>query len=80
VNRTAPSLARRRRAFWFAPAFVGVCLIVCGTLVIVFPRFLELMVAGGFIFAGLALLGVAMQMKSRVTFRRVDIDGGGPLG
>lgn len=67
---------RRRRAFWFAPLTAGVALILMGVLIYVYPALLAYIVSFAFVFAGLTLLVVGLQMKSRIVYRRVDFSSG----
>lgn len=74
VRRSAG--ARGRRAFWFAPLTAGVALILMGVLIYLYPSILVYTVSFGLVFAGLTLLVVGLQMKSRIIYRRVDLSSG----
>jgi hypothetical protein len=65
---------------WLAPALFGVVLILFGVLIFVFPDLLSFIVAAVLIFAGFSLLGLAWNMRGRVTYRRMDGRGPGPFG
>jgi uncharacterized membrane protein HdeD (DUF308 family) len=52
----------------FAPAFLGIVLILIGVLLFVWPALLSFVVASIFVAAGVSVLGFAWQ----VTYRRVD--------
>jgi len=68
-----PNLA----GIWLAPAFFGVVLILFGVLIFVYPELLSFIVAAVLIFAGFSLLGLAWNMRTRVTYRRMDDRGSG---
>lgn len=57
---------------WIPPAMLGLMLVLVGVLIIVMPQLLAYFVATAFIMAGVGMLGIAMQMRTRVTFRRID--------
>jgi hypothetical protein len=70
--------ARLRRGFWFAPAALGLVLIAMGLLIFYNPLLLAYVVAGTFVFGGVVLLSLAMQMRSRVSYHRIDSAFRGP--
>ncbi len=53
-------------------AFFGLFLIIFGILIIVFEQFLQLLVGGAFIFAGVGALVMGLRFKQAVTYRRID--------
>lgn len=57
---------------WIPPAMLGVMLISLGVLIIVMPQLLAYFVAAAFIMAGLGMVGIATQMRMRVSYRRID--------
>lgn len=70
---------------WLTPALAGVALILIGLLIIKYPVLLEYFVGGMFMLAGGALLSIALRMRRRVTYRRMDgsipgDDERGPFG
>lgn len=58
--------------FWLAPALLGLILIVLGVLIFRFPILVQYFVAAVFVMTGIGLLGTALQMRTRVSIRRVD--------
>ncbi|MFQ5806688.1 MAG: DUF3096 domain-containing protein [Phycisphaerae bacterium] len=62
---------------WLAPALFGLVLILFGVLIFVFPDLLSFIVAAVLIFAGFSLLGLAWNMRVRVTYRRKGDRGSG---
>lgn len=75
-SRRRRAASRRRRAFWFAPLTAGIAMIVMGVLIYVYPALLAYIVSLVFIFAGITLLVVGMQMRARIEYRRVDFTSG----
>jgi hypothetical protein len=78
-SQSASSAVRRilyndSPGFWLAPALLGVALILMGFLIVRFPELLAYAVAGIFVFLGIWLLGLAWQLRTRVTIRRLDED------
>lgn len=65
-------MRRMRRGFWFAPAAFGLVLMGMGLLIFFRPQLLAYMVALTFVTAGFVMLVLAIQMKTRITYRRVD--------
>ena len=57
---------------WLPPLMLGTMLILIGTLIIVMPQLLAYFVASAFILAGLGMLLVAAQMRTRIVIRRID--------
>jgi len=70
--------ARFRRGFWFAPAALGLVLIGLGLLIFWNPFLLAYVVACTFVFGGLVLLSLALQMRSRISYHRIDTVFRGP--
>jgi uncharacterized membrane protein HdeD (DUF308 family) len=70
--------ARLRRAFWFAPAALGLVLIGLGLLIFYNPLMLAYVVASSFVFGGFVFLTLAMQMRSRISYHRIDTVFRGP--
>ena len=70
--------ARLRRGFWFAPAALGLILIALGLLIFYNPFLLAYVVACTFVFGGVVLLSLAMQMRSRISYHRIDSVFRGP--
>lgn len=66
---------RMRRGFWFAPAAAGLLLITMGVLIWFQPQLLAYFVAGAFVFGGVVLLSVGLNMRTRVVYRRIDLHG-----
>lgn len=66
------STKRMRRGFWFAPAAFGLVLMGMGLLIFLRPELLAYMVALTFVTAGFVMLVLAIQMRTRITYRRVD--------
>ncbi len=56
----------------FAPAFLGIVLILIGVLLFVWPALLSFVVASIFVAAGVSVLGFAWRTRRQVTYRRVD--------
>lgn len=59
---------------WYAPAALGVMLIVAGLLIFARPELLAYIVASGLIFAGVSALALAWRSKWVVTYRRFGRD------
>ena len=70
--------ARLRRGFWFAPAALGLVLIALGLLIFYRPYLLNYVVACTFVVGGIVLLSLAMQMRSRISYHRIDSAFRGP--
>ena len=63
---------------WIGPAILGALLVGFGVLILVKPAILFYLIAGMFIMAGLALIGMAFSLgarKSNVSYRRIDEAG-----
>lgn len=69
---------RLRRGFWFAPAALGLVLIGLGLLIFYNPFMLAYVVASSFVFGGFVFLTLAMQMRSRISYHRIDTVFRGP--
>lgn len=54
------------------PAICGAVLVLIGLLIYMYPRLLELAVAGLFVGAGVSMMGVAWKMRPRVRYRRLN--------
>lgn len=70
--RRCVAAPRLRRGFWFAPLAAGLMLVFLGLLIYWRPQVLALIVSFVFIFAGLTLVTVGWQMKSRIVYRKVE--------
>ncbi|MBU0640722.1 MAG: hypothetical protein KKB50_17805 [Planctomycetes bacterium] len=68
------------QGFWLTPAIFGAALIAAGVLIYLNPNLLAYFVAGLFVLGGVAMLGVAWQMRGRVTYRRFDEHRNAPDG
>lgn len=51
---------------------LGLMAVLVGVLIIIMPQRLAYFVATAFIMAGVGMAGVTMQMRMRVTHRRID--------
>ena len=60
------------RSFWLAPALLGLLLIALGVVLYLNPLLLAYFIAGLFVLAGCALLGVAWRIRRRVSYHRLD--------
>ncbi len=57
---------------WYAPAALGVMLIVAGLLIFARPELLAYIVACGLIFAGVSALALGLASKWVVTYRKAE--------
>lgn len=61
-----------RAAPWIAPALLGLCLILIGLLLFVWPELLAFVVAAVFVSAGVGVLGFAWRVRRQVTWQRTS--------
>lgn len=59
---------------WFAPAALGILLILAGLMIFVQPQLLAYIVATGLILAGVSALALAWRSKWVISYRRVQRD------
>lgn len=59
---------------WYAPAALGVLLIIAGVLIFRRPELLAYIVASGLILAGVSALALAWRSKWFITYRRFGND------
>lgn len=57
---------------WFAPALLGLLLIVFGVLILIAPWILNYIIAGMFIFCGATMIGIAWNARRAVVYSRID--------
>lgn len=55
-------------------ALLGVLLVLIGVLIWILPNLLAYVIAGFFVFLGLALILFSWQMRGRVVYRRLDAE------
>lgn len=58
--------------FWLAPVLLGLMLIGLGVAIWIDPRLLSCAVAFVLVSTGAMLVGTGLQMRTRVTYRRMD--------
>ncbi|MBL8878298.1 MAG: hypothetical protein JNG88_04180 [Phycisphaerales bacterium] len=58
--------------FWLGPVLLGLALIAIGVAIWVDPRLLSCAVAFVLISTGAMLIGTGLQMRTQVTYRRMD--------
>lgn len=69
--RARSKSGRLARAFWFAPAAIGLMLILFGVLIFARPQLLAYLVATAFVCAGLSFFLIGWQMRSRISYRQI---------
>jgi predicted lysophospholipase L1 biosynthesis ABC-type transport system permease subunit len=74
MNQAPPTFS----TFWLTPVVAGAALVLIGLLIFKHPELLAYFVAGVFVAAGLALIGMGWNLRRRVTYRRLDADWNGP--
>jgi uncharacterized membrane protein HdeD (DUF308 family) len=62
----------RTPALWWAPAFLGVLLILAGVVIFIKPEIIAYILAAILVMGGISLIGSALRMRRGVTYRRID--------